>query len=388
MHSRTLRFSWLSLLLSASVVVTGCGGGTHAVCNAPSASTCGCGACPADFVPWLYATTGSNQILGFSISSSGSLTALPAATGPANSQSVAIDSNNLIFADTSTNSVDSVGVDLVTGAFEPIQGSPFSLGAASGGPTSVAVGPSGYLYTTEPNGTIVGLGTASELGSFGTALPGSPYPAGVAPAQMAIASSSPSFLYASDPGDATGGVLAYSLDSTGALTPINGSPFPTLPNANPSFVLSGSYTPQSGGLGVQFLLVSLTNAAKLAVFTINVDGSLTAVPGSPFLVGNGPSTIVEDSSNHVFVMNAADHTVSAFNLGSSGALTPIGSPVAVGTANGGMAYFPLGTLYLADTFGSEIWTLTVDTTTGALTQSGPPLAVSTPPLQLTEIGPF
>jgi len=308
MRSRALGSTSLLFLLTALAVVTGCGN-SHGC-----ASTCGCGACPIGAIPLLYATTSSNQILGFSISSSGALTALPATTGPANSESVGLESNNLVFADTSTNSVHSFSVGLTDGTLTPIQGSPFSLGAPNGGPTSIALSPGDSLYATEPNGTIVGYASTIngpvEFGVFGTPLPGSPYPAGVAPAQIAFAgASNGSVLYASDPGDATGGILAYSLGSTG-LTPIQGSPFPTVPGSNPTFVFQGSYAAAGQGVQGQFVLVSLTNAAKLAVFAIGSDGALTAVPGSPFSVGNGPATIAEDDQNHVFVLNGADHTVS------------------------------------------------------------------------------
>jgi len=390
--------------LALSVFWTGCGT-THVTCAAVSNSTCGCGssgaiACPADFAFLLYATTTSNQILGFSISSSGSLSALPTTTGPANSGSVATSFNTLEFADISTNSVDSVTVDQVTGAVTPVQGSPFSLGTAGGGPTSIAIGPYGYLYATEPNGTIVGLNTASEVGAYGPALPNSPYPAGVAPSQMAFAAQGDSgtfFLYASDPGDSIGGILAYSFDLSGSLTPLQGSPFPTLPNANPSSVLFAPYFPSQGTQGTQFLLVSLRGLAKVAVFAIDANnGGLTAVPGSPFSVGNGPGALAADVSNHVFVMNATDHTVSAFVLGSNGVLTAVGSPVSVGTASGGMAYagyissaepFSSEALFVADTAASALWTLDIDQTTGQLTPSRQPLPVSSPPLQLTFLGP-
>ena len=300
----------------------------------------------------------------------------------------------MMFADNSTNAVDSVIADPVTGALTSVQGSPFSLGTPDGGPNSIMVGPYGYLYATEPNGTIVGLNTSSEIGSFGSALPNSPYPAGVSPSQMAFAAQGDLgtfFLYASDPGDSSGGILAYSLDSSGSLTPIRGSPFPTLPNAKPSFVLFDSYYPSPGTQGPQFLLVSLTGIAKVAVFAIDSStGALTQVPGSPFAVGNGPNTLAADSANHVFVMNAADHTVSAFNLGSNGGLTAIGSPVSLGTASGGIALassYSSVELFVADTTGSAIWTLNVDQTTGELTLSDQVVRALNPPLQLAFLGP-
>jgi len=329
--------------------------------------------------------------LGFSISSSGALTALPSTTGPASSESVAVNGNAVLFADTATNSVDSVSANLVTGALAPVQGSPFSLGTPDGGPTGMVVGPNFYFYATEPNGTIVGFSGGAELGSLGLELPGSPYAAGVAPSQMALAAAVNSgnfFLYASDPGDPNGDILAYSADSSGALTQLQSSPFPTLPGANPSFMFSGNYIAASSSSETPFLLVSLTNAAKVAVFAIDSStGALTPAPGSPFSAGNGPGTILEDNSNHVFVMNAGDHTVSAFNLGSNGVLTAVGPPVAVGTASGGMTYYPGNQLYVADATSSEIWTLNLDPTTGQLSQAGPPLMVPSPPVQLTYLAP-
>ncbi len=391
--------------LALSISWTGCGT-SHVICPSTSNSTCGCGlpassACPADFIPLLYATTTSNQILGFTINSSGALTAPTSTTGPANSQSIATIDGVLLFADASTNSVDSFSVDAVTGAVTSIRGSPFSLGTAGGGPTGIASGGQyGYLYATEPNGTIVGLSSGAEHGTFTSPLQGSPFSAGVAPSQMAMVEQGNSgvfFLYASDPGDANGGILGYTVDSSGSLTPIQGSPFPTLPSANPSFILSAPYYPSQGTQGTPFLFVSLTAAAKVAVFAIDSStGQLTQVPGSPFAVGNGPVSLTADESNHVYVMNATDHTVSSFNLGSNGVLTAIGSPVSVGTASGGMvlgnsvAVFDSSShvyeLFVADTTASAIWTVNVDPTTGELTASGQPLAVSSPPLQLIFVG--
>jgi hypothetical protein len=389
MHSRAFGSASL-LFLFTSFVVTGCGSSHRFACPGASGELC-CGpsaACPLQAIPLLYATTSSNQILGFSISSSGALSALPTTTGPANSRSVGLEFNNLVFADTSNNSVDSFSVGLTNGTLTPIQGSPFSLGTPDGGPVGIAVSPESYLYATEPNGTIVGLTNNSEVGSFGIPLPGSPYPAGVAPAQIAVGETpNVGVLYASDPGDSTGGILAYTFDSSGALTPVNGSPFSTLPDSDPSLVFVGSYGAVGQNVQSQFILVSLTNAGKIAVFTMNADGSLTAVPGSPFLAGNGPATIVEDNQNHVFVLNGTDHTVSAFNLASNGVLTAIGSPVPVGTATAGMALGP-SQLFVADTAASEIWSLNIDSSSGALTQAGSPLPVTNPPLQLAFVDPL
>jgi 6-phosphogluconolactonase len=384
---------WLAVLIlpTLCLVLAGCGTQPKTTCPV---NACGCGvlgqaACQGNGVPLLYATTTSNQILAFSISSSGALAALPATTGPTNSESIG-EGFGLMLADESNNSIYSYAVNQATGALTPVTGSPFSLGAANGGPTSIIVGPYAYVYATEPNGTIVGYGTTSEVNVLGAPLPSSPYAAGIAPSRMDFAADDDSgvfYLYASDPGDPNGGVLAYSLGSSGALTPVPGSPFPTLPNARPTTVRDGIFQSQ-GSVTANFLFVSLTAVAKVAVFSIGAStGSLTPVPGSPFAVGNGPSEILEDDFNHLFVLNGVDHTVSAFKVGSNGVLTAIGSPVSAGTARGGMAYFPWNQLYVADATSSSILMFNLDHTSGVLTAGGSPFAVASPPLQLAYVGP-
>ncbi|MGP0017927.1 MAG: beta-propeller fold lactonase family protein [Candidatus Sulfotelmatobacter sp.] len=91
-----------------------------------------------------------------------------------------------------------------------------------------------------------------------------------------------------------------------------------------------------------------------------------------------------DLSDHLFVMNAGDHTVSAFNVESNGMLTAIGSPVAAGTATGGIALYPPSYLYAADTKAGSILIFHIDPSTGALSSAGS-MKVASPPLQLTVV---
>jgi 6-phosphogluconolactonase len=321
-------------------------------------------------------------VLPFSISTSGSLTALTPAAGPANSGGIANLGFFLMFADPAGNAVDSAQVN-GSGTLTTVAGSPFRVGTAAGGPTSILAAPYGFFYATEPNGTIVGFTTPSN-GTLTAAVPNSPFPAGSAPSQMAVvtlaaSAPAPNALYASDaaPG---GGILAYTINSAGSLTPVAGSPFPTLPNTSAGPVLVSS-------LYVFVCLTSLTSLTDfghVAAFAIDLNtGGLTPVPGSPFAVGTSPGTLAEDSDNHLFVMNAGDHTVSAFSIGSNGVLTAIGAPVAAGTATGGIALLP-PYLYVADTNASSILTLHIDATTGALTPAGS-MMVASPPLQLTVV---
>lgn len=81
---------------------------------------------------------------------------------------------------------------------------------------------------------------------------------------------------------------------------------------------------------------------------INGSGGMQVVLGSPFLAGNGPSSVVIHPSNKfLFVSNQIEHTISLFNIDqSSGALTevlprtPVGiSPIAITMDSGGKFLF-------------------------------------------------
>jgi len=388
MAKRSPEFLLCFLIVGLCMTFWGCGNGSSHFCGLA------CGTSSQDS-PLLYATTTSNQILGFSIASTGALTPIASTAGPANSHSTAGVYGAVLFSDSSSNEVVVESVAFSTGALTPFPDSPFTLGSAPGGPNSILVGPAGpggNLYASEPNGTIVGYSDPGAVPM--TALPGSPYAAGIAPTQMAIAfltssSSRAGSLYASDSGNSNGGILAFAIASDGSLSPIAGSPFATAANAGPSYLLN---TANSGGN--QFLFVSLSNAGQIAGFGIdNTTGALIPVPGSPFTAGKGPGTLLNGPiANELLVINTGDHTVEAFNIATNGVLTPIGSPVAVGTASGGMAFRPASALsysqlYTADTTASSIEIVNVDNSSGAISAGGT-VSVSSPPLQLAVYDQF
>ena len=70
----------------------------------------------------------------------------------------------------------------------------------------------------------------------------------------------------------------------------------------------------------------------MSAYKIGSTGALTPVTGSPFATGNSPySLTVDPVGNFAYVANDQDNTVSAYSIGSNGALTPVsGSPFATG----------------------------------------------------------
>ncbi len=87
----------------------------------------------------------------------------------------------------------------------------------------------------------------------------------------------------------------------------------------------------------------VTNNGSVSAFTINpVNGSLTAVAGSPFIGGNGAYAVAVDVTGaFAYVANQADVDVTVFNVDqTSGALTVKGSTTTTGTVGASIAVAP------------------------------------------------
>jgi 6-phosphogluconolactonase (cycloisomerase 2 family) len=123
-----------------------------------------------------------------------------------------------------------------------------------------------------------------------------------------------------------GYVYGFTVGSSGALTPIPGSPFAA--GSQPTGVASDSSS----------TYVFITDSAHNAVlaYTVGSSGALAPLSSSPFATGNQPSAVIVDPVYpYVYVTNALDGTVSAYSM-SSGVLTNLGTytvgndPVAIG----------------------------------------------------------
>lgn len=196
---------------------------------------------------------------------------------------VADPASGLLFATSENGIVCSFSINS-QGELQPVAGSPFSLGAnaANLDPRGVAVDPSGkFLYTSNFLSTglddVSAFSIAPGVGSL-TEVPGSPFTNGKGvddgPTAVAIDPLG-RFLYQTDFGDISG----YSINqSTGALSVLAGFPFVSV------IPLSPLALDPSG----KFLYVVTQNAApstgdSLSGFAIDATtGALSPVPGSPF----------------------------------------------------------------------------------------------------------
>jgi 6-phosphogluconolactonase len=227
-------------------------------------------------------------------------------------------------ANVSSGNISGYSINPTTGALTPIVGSPFPIDTQASpqaaSPLSLAVDPTGkFAYSANFLDTVSGYTIDSTTGAL-TSIPGSPF----------VLVGSPSFVIVDPRGrfayvgtvDTTANVnrtiMGYSINrTTGALTPISGSPFPTEPGASTACLAidpSGKF------------VYAANNGGTVSGYTINSDtGALTTISGSPFRAGLNPSFVtVDPSGKFVYVANQDDNSISGYTINSdTGALTAI-----------------------------------------------------------------
>jgi 6-phosphogluconolactonase len=352
-----LRCFGTMILFSMLAVVAGCG---------PKSPTKACfGTCtaPAEF---LYATA-LNQISSFSFSAVGVPTSLGSQAGPNSSLGIVADaSGKYLYVSDFANGIDGFAINSTSGGLTAVPGSPFLTGSSVGG---IAVDPSTkFLYVALLNNSqVAGFTINSSTGAL-TPMLQSPFAAGNTPFQ-AVVDPSGKFLYVSNLNDSLGGISAYTIDPTsGALTPVAGSPFPTQSN------FPGPNGLAIGG-GGKFLYVGMSGTVNannvVSAFSINTSsGALTQLAGSPFPTGSNPQRVATDAAGKfLFTANFQDNTVSAFAIdGTAGGLTAVaGSPFAVQGSPAGLVVDPTGGfLAVANSGNSGLSVFSLNSTSGVL----------------------
>jgi DNA-binding beta-propeller fold protein YncE len=124
----------------------------------------------------------------------------------------------------------------------------------------------------------------------------------------------------------------------------------------------------TGGL----LAVANNGDNTVSVFSVGPGGALTAVGGSPFTTGTGPSSVAFSPTGGLLATaNSGDNTVSVFSVGSDGALRQVdGSP------------FPTGSFPASVAFGAGGGLLAtanaVDSTVSVLSVAAPSAQIGSP----------
>jgi 6-phosphogluconolactonase len=198
--------------------------------------------------------------------------------------------------------------------------------------------------------------------------------------EVVVSSAHAQFVYVVNQFDSTIG--GYSVDpTTGALTQISGSPFPT--------------GQEPGALGIDptgsFLYDAIVPSAQAngQIYGYSIDkdtGALTQVPGSPTTTGDGPGWIgIDPLGRYVYVPDSDSSYLSGFKIDmSTGALAAIkGSPFSAGNFPASAVVDPTASfLYVANSGGSTVWAYKLDKKTGVPTVSGSPFGTGDSPVAI------
>lgn len=232
-----------------------------------------------------------------------------------------------------------IGADgtLTSLAASPYTATFMSSVPAGFGAQGIAVNPAGTLlfFSSSAGVYVYAIGSGGSL----TEVTGSPF---AAPAGNLTTDGLGKYLYVTDTiaGNHTGSeISAFSIQSSGALSPVSGSPF-----AFNMFQVQGEPT-GSFLIGTTGLSIGIGNTSTdddhLYIFSIGSTGAITEV-GSPFATANAPATVItqpNSGGNLVFSLGISDSDLSfnpieAFNLSSAGALTAVAGEPFTDTASG------------------------------------------------------
>jgi 6-phosphogluconolactonase (cycloisomerase 2 family) len=328
------------------------------------------------------ANLNSGNVSGYTIdATTGALTAISGSPFAAGSGafSIAVDPTGkfaYVVNETSGN-VSGYTIAPTTGALTAIGGSPFATGR---GPAWVAVDPTGKFAYVANNLSfnVSGYRIDPTTGTL-TAIGGSPFAAGLLPTSVAV---DPTGKFAYVTNEMSSDVSGYTIDpTTGALTAISGSPF-----------LSGGSGSRPFSIAVgptgKFAYVANNSPGNVSAYTINpTTGALTPISGSPFPAGGAGSfsVAVDPTGKFAYVANIGGviANVSGFTINpATGALTAFGGPTFLpGTGPVSVAVDPTGSFaYVANFNSNNVSAYTIDPTTGALTAiSGSPFAAGASP---------
>ncbi len=181
---------------------------------------------------------------------------------------------------------------------------------------------------------------------------------GIAPLNMALAPSG-NVLYVTGGGVPNGFIEVFSI-SAGVLTFVE----TVQPGGNPY----GLAIDPSGA----HLYTANFSDNTISEFTINSDGTLTEISGSPLgeTYSSPVALLIDKSGKYLFVANQGSANVAAYTLGSDGGLAVLSnSPFATGTNPSVIASDPRGNyLFVGNQSSPSIESFSLNTSNGTLTQ--------------------
>jgi 6-phosphogluconolactonase len=372
---RSIRVLFWTSILALQLFTVACGGtGPHIQIGCPS--------CPNTTNHFVYTANSAGNPSTVSAlvsdSSTGALTPIsgsPYNTGMGSSALVKDPVRTHIYvANRQSGDISAFSMNTTSGALTPLPG----LTNVEAGVDAIAIDAGGqFLYVVSGSSSNLWIFSIDSSGAL-TPLSGTPIAlssSGVVSSSVLIDVSG-NYLYvaASSSSSVLGTIFGFSRNTTtGRLTTLPGFSIPVAGQVNHgAFDSSGKYLLLTGNN-------VFGSAGGLSVYSLNAStGSLTLVTGSPFQVRDDPSGVAADATGrYVYVPNTADATISAFTLDSAtGGLTPVpGSPFPSGgngSINGplGIAADGAGKFMYVCNASNDISVFSINGSTGALTPIG------------------
>jgi len=262
------------------------------------------------------------------------------------------------------NTLSSYSVDAITGALAVV-GTPITTGASPHAALSVDYGDGQrFIFVgNEGSNDVSALAVSPTTGAL-TAVPGSPFPAGIDPQAMTLYAG---LLYVANTG--SDNVSVYTIDANGALAPVSPGPSTFATGKSPTSIVADPYV-----LTYEDSIIYVANhggSNDISAFRVGT-GVPTPVAGSPFPAGGNPlSLALVDTAGGPFLYSAnpdaRNPSISGFSIDpASGALSPLsGSPFPIPVSHY-MASDQTGA-YLYVTSGATILGYAINASTGALT---------------------
>jgi 6-phosphogluconolactonase len=261
-----------------------------------------------------YAVSSPNSITPYTVSN-GVLTAGTALNTGLSPTSVAADlyGRFAYVANNSDSNLSGYTINSSSGTLTSATGSPFAITNAQ--PVYIVVDPSGryaFVSDTDPvNGDDVHAFTINAANGVLSA--NGSIAAGTDPSGITIDPTG-QFLYVANQGTTT--VSGYRINvADGTLTALAGSPYSV--GVGPTPAPTSVAVDPSG----RYLYVTYSGEDRIGSFTINASSGALAVVGSAAVTGTQPVSVsVEPAGKYVYVANAGGN-ISVFNIGSDGSLS-------------------------------------------------------------------
>jgi 6-phosphogluconolactonase (cycloisomerase 2 family) len=205
-----------------------------------------------------------------------------------------------------------------TGVLTPVNGSPFGGNISPFYGTSDPAGK--FLYAVDQNnGRIYGFSIDATTGAL-TAVPGSPYSPSASQARIPLVDPSGSFLYVTHQDscgdDCQGAVSAYKINADGSLTEITGSPYSTdYGTFGIAIQPSGKFLYTMNGRNC------CRSANTISVFQVDpASGALTPINGSPFTAAGTPFlAAIHPNGNFLYAISGGEgFALVVYSIGASG----------------------------------------------------------------------